>query len=247
MTSRTDSQTFAIRKMLRGSKKFAQNNGMPPVEATSSFAISGDIAELLWALTVQLNVSSVLEFGAGASSLVFADALTKQVNGRLTSIETDPAWCQKLWDANGITNSVDATMLHANLRLSLGQFGAFYAYDSRGPIAARQPFDLVFIDAPQWYFGREGCLHSCFDLLRVGAVIIVDDADRSGERAAIARWLRQFSGLRLVAFTPQYGKGGVAVLQVTKPLQRRTRPAFLVPQLIAAARMYRCRRKILES
>ena len=56
------------------------------MEGAGEWAISHDLAKVLWTLVRVLQPTSILEFGAGRSSLVIADALK---GGRLTSVDHD--------------------------------------------------------------------------------------------------------------------------------------------------------------
>ncbi|MGE5926930.1 MAG: hypothetical protein ACM357_06230, partial [Gemmatimonadota bacterium] len=91
--------------------------------------------------------------------------------------------------------------------------GAAWCYE-RAPavLAERGPFDLVLVDAPQSWIGRGGALHTAIPHLAKGALIVVDDAGREGERNLVGGWLRAYPGLRLAAFDPAFGRLGVAVL-----------------------------------
>jgi hypothetical protein len=88
-------------------------------------------------------------------------------------------------------------------------------------VAARGPYDLVFVDAPQRYYGRDGVLPLVAGSLCPGALLVLDDAGRDGERSAIQRWLRTYAGLELVVFDPRFGRYGVAILRANQRLTSR--------------------------
>ena len=104
------------------------------------------------------------------------------------------------------------------------------------------PFDFVLVDAPQSWVGRAGALHVAHAHLAPGAVIVVDDAGREGERNLIAGWLRAYPGLRLAAFDPEYGRLGVAVLVFDGNRRVRWDPLTMGGSLLDTFRNSRRRR-----
>lgn len=177
------------------------------------WAIAPEVARLLAGLVLDLRLADVLEFGAGSSSRVLAAALAER-GGRLTSVEQDPGWCAGAWREVERTAGVDARLVQAAPRLTLERRGVFFRFADAAPaLAQRGPFDLVLIDAPQFFYGRDGSLHLAWAHLAPGALIVLDDAGRSGERRTVRRWLRTYPGLRLLHFDPALGSNGVALLR----------------------------------
>ena len=205
----------------------AASAGDPAVEAalpdgSASWPITPALGRLLGKAVIEGNRRRVLEFGAGSSSVVFAAALARVGGGSLTSIESAPEWCAEPWARVTATPGVDARLIAAQPRLRPTRGGFIYRFDEAArAIAERGPFDLVLVDAPQFYFGRDGALPLAWSVLAAGALIVLDDAAREGERYTIARWLRTFPGLELVAFEPDLGGRGVAVLRRARDLPPR--------------------------
>ncbi|MGH7528518.1 MAG: class I SAM-dependent methyltransferase [Gemmatimonadales bacterium] len=188
----------------------------------ASYAISPAIGRVLARLVLDGSARNVLEIGAGSSSRVLARALMHSGGGRLTSIEQSPHWCRDEWAEVTATHGVDALMLVATPRLRVLREGVYYAYAGAAEaLAQRGPFDLLFIDAPQWYFGRDGGLHLAYDSLRQGAWIVLDDAGRPQERWAIRRWLQTYPGLEQVGFDSSLGRNGAAILRHSGDKTRR--------------------------
>jgi predicted O-methyltransferase YrrM len=176
-------------------------------------AITPALGRVLARLVVGQRRSRILEFGAGSSSVVFARALSLIGGGRLTSVEQMPKWCAERWASVQGIASVDARMIQADPRLTFGRGGLYYAYDvDKDLLAARGPYDLVFIDAPQSFYGRDGSLHLAYENLAPGAVIVLDDAARPSERHAIERWLAIYPGLSLEVHDREFASRGIAVL-----------------------------------
>lgn len=183
-------------------------------DGSSSWAITPSLGRLLARAVVTGGRRRILEFGAGSSSIAFAGALSAVGGGALTSIEGAPEWCTEQWSRVVEVQGVDARLVPAQLRLGLTPGGLAYRFDDAATaIAERGPFDFVLVDAPQFYYGRDGGLFLAWSSLADGALIVLDDAAREGERYTIARWLRAFPGLELLAFEPEFGGRGVAVLR----------------------------------
>lgn len=170
---------------------------------SSVYPISRALGSLLARLVLSGPVHNVLELGAGASSVVFAQALRLAGGGRLTTIEQDPSWCSDQWAAVTATPGIDAYLEVALPVFRLrGSFPCHLYATARRTVAVRGPYDLVFVDAPQRYYGRDGALPLVAGSLRPGALLVLDDAGRRGERATLHRWLQTYVGVELVSSTP---------------------------------------------
>ncbi|MBS1817573.1 MAG: class I SAM-dependent methyltransferase [Acidobacteria bacterium] len=181
------------------------------------WAVHLDTARVLAALMRKVQPASVLEFGAGRSSLVLARVLTQYGGGRLTSIEHQVKYAAPSWERIRGLATVDAVLKEAPVRLSASKHGLLYQYAGiASTLAARGPFDFVFIDAPPGQLGRDATLFQCASMLHGGAVIVLDDATRPAEQTAIRRWQRALP-LDLVSLIDN--TRGTAVLR----LRERTR------------------------
>ncbi len=179
---------------------------------SSEWPLPSRTAAFLARLIRRYELRRVLEFGAGTSSVVLAHALAER-GGMLTSLERSPEWCTAHWEAVRRLECVDARLVPSRLVFRAFRGGAALCYE-RAPVALaeRRPFDLVLVDAPQSWIGRAGAVHTALPHLAHGALIVVDDAGREGERNLLGGWLRAYPGLRLAAFDPDFGRLGVAVL-----------------------------------
>jgi predicted O-methyltransferase YrrM len=203
-----------------------------PDPVTPSWALAPETARLVGNLAVGLKSRSILEFGAGRSSLVLAAALAVTGGGRLTSIDHLPSYAQPAWSRVDEVPGVDAELLEAPLRLALDANGLRYVYDvDAAALERRGPFDLVLVDGPPFFFGRDGTVPAVLPWLAPGSVIVMDDARRRPEQGAIRRWLATRPGLDLVLMEPGFGGelgNGVAVLRYDgRPERRGSIAAFL--------------------
>jgi hypothetical protein len=79
--------------------------------------------------------------------------------------------------------------------------------DAAPDLSARAPYDLVLIDGPPGPLGRDWTLFAAIRYLRSGALVIVDDTARPGERRTVERWLRRWPGLSVVPAEPAMTRG----------------------------------------
>ena len=151
---------------------------------------------------------SVLEFGAGGST-VFFSGLTRSV----FSVEHDSSWCRRVLDViRGLGRINVSVMLrepddlrfvnnpeaHHDEYLSsnpLYRGMTFYNYVHTVDLCRDESFDLVVLDGR----ARLACLRRSLPKLRNGGFVLLDDSERSRYRNAsriLAGWSRQdFSGL----------------------------------------------------
>lgn len=133
----------------------------------------------------ELQPQTVVELGAGASTLVCAKALARNGGGRLISYDQHAGFAEATADwvaSQGVT----AELRHAPLRGTVpGWQGQWYELSE-----LPERIDLLIIDGPPWTVHPyiRGAAESLFDRLSPGAVVLLDDAARPGERIVARRW-----------------------------------------------------------
>jgi predicted O-methyltransferase YrrM len=191
-----------------------------PPDDSPDFVISRSMGRVVAGLVAAVLPRSVLEFGAGRSSVVFAAALAGTGGGRLTSVEHEPQYSVQAWQEAQRYALIDSALLHARLTLRLGSRGLFHRYVVPAhSLARRAPFDLIFVDGPPGSFGRTSTVLDIAPLVSAGALVVVDDSARPGERSAIARWERALPCTRLVDL-PGLARG-VTILELARPATAR--------------------------
>lgn len=204
-------------------KRFQDDIEVAIANCSGGWSISQDLARFLAHAVATLNSKNILEFGAGSSSLVLANSLSVSGGGKLTSIEQNPVWCTETWKLVNDKENVDSFMIVAQPKLSLGISGVYFCFkDCLEDIAYRGLYDLVLIDAPQYFFGRDGAVPIIYNYLAPNALIVMDDAERYNDRWTLFRWLRSYPGLKLVYYNPTFTKKGLAILR----FQSRKSPRF---------------------
>jgi predicted O-methyltransferase YrrM len=127
----------------------------------------------------------VVEFGAGASSLIIARALQMGGGGTQVSFDqhADFVEATRNWLAqHGLAADLRAVPL---VPAPPGWSGVWYDH---GPLP--DAIDLMVIDGPPWTvhpFTR-GAAASLFDHIAPGGVVMLDDGARPGERLIARRW-----------------------------------------------------------
>ena len=126
--------------------------------------------------------------------------------------------------------------------------GLFYGYTIvKESIARRAPYDLVIIDAPQYYYGRDGCLPLIYNHLAENALIVLDDAGRSGEKWSIFRWLETFPSLKLRYHDSGFPYDGIAILEHVGRPSIKISLTGLVTSLVSAYTNYNTRKQLAKS
>ncbi|MCW3837050.1 class I SAM-dependent methyltransferase [Sphingomonas canadensis] len=137
----------------------------------------------------QHQPQTVLELGAGASSLVIGRALQLHGGGRLIScdqhagfVDATRTWLQE----HGVEAELRATPFR---RPPNGWPGMWYDH---GPLPDR--IDLLIVDGPPWAIHPfvRGAADSLFDRIPVGGTVLLDDAARPGERVVARKWKRRW-------------------------------------------------------
>lgn len=132
---------------------------------------------------------TVVELGAGASSLVTARALQLHGGGKLISFDqhADFIDATRKWLAE---HGLEADMRAAALVPAPDGWPGYW-YDV-GALPER--IDMLVIDGPPWTIHPfvRGAAECLFDRIPIGGVVLLDDGARPGERVVAARWKRRW-------------------------------------------------------
>ena len=137
--------------------------------------------------------ATVVELGAGASTLVTAKALALNGGGRLVSFDQHGDFVEATRDwlaEHGLT----ADMHQAPLIGAPGDWPGLW-YDVHH---LPERIDLLVIDGPPWAIHPfvRGAAETLFDRVPVGGTVLLDDAARPGERVVAKRWRKRWPGFR---------------------------------------------------
>lgn len=149
--------------------------------------------QLILSRIAEARPQSVVELGAGASTLVTARALQLHGGGRLTSFDQhgDFVVATRAWLAD---HGVEADLRVAPLTAPPAGWPGLW-YD-----LANVPdrIDLLLIDGPHWTLHPfvRGAAEILFDRIAVGGMVMLDDGARPGERVVMARWRARWPDFR---------------------------------------------------
>lgn len=138
---------------------------------------------------LQARPQSVVELGAGATSLVIGRCLQMNGSGELVSFDQhgDFVAATGEWLRE---NGLSADLRYAPLGPPPGDWpGLWYQL-----AALPERIDLLVIDGPPWTTHPyvRGAAESLFDRIPSGGVVMLDDGARPGERVIAERWRRRW-------------------------------------------------------
>jgi predicted O-methyltransferase YrrM len=168
-----------------------------------AWALRPEALELVVEL-VSEGRTNVIECGSGVSTVTIARALSALGRGHVHALEHDSGWAATARTALADEELAEfATVVHAPL------VDGWYDRAALGELPAGG-VNVLLVDGPP--AGEPGIERSRYPALPElagrlawGAAIVLDDADRDGERWALERWLAEFP------ISPRPGPPGVAV------------------------------------
>jgi hypothetical protein len=181
------------------------------------------MAVLLRQIVDEIRPRAVLEFGAGPSTAVLAEALAAIGGGALTCVDDRLHLAAESLDRARAAGNVDLHVAESPIELRLTKNGIIYTYTAaREAILSRGPYDLVFIGAPRMAWGRHCTLPLVYGSLNDRALVVIDDGGRRRTRALVRRWLKTHGSLQVMKSDRKLGGRGVMVLVRSGRLLRRT-------------------------
>ena len=134
---------------------------------------------------------TIVECGSGESTVAIGAELARRRCGRLWSLEHDPVWAGRTRRGiarDGLADRVE--LICAPLRPHA--LGAAW-YDASAVARLPEAIDLLLVDGPPGDVTPNGlarypALPALAARLAPGALVILDDIHRAGERAVLARW-----------------------------------------------------------
>ena len=179
---------------------FLASHGISVQHPSLSLAVSPEMEEFLYTMTLAKDASSILELGSsnGVSTLYFAEALRLRGGGTVIATELETEKCATLRSnvaAVGLDNFVD---LHQG--------------DVFETVARIQgPFDIVFVDI--WASGYLDIFKAVEPLLTSGSVILADNMFTApGEVLPFKDYLRSLPHIRTTTLAFESGVEFAVVL-----------------------------------
>lgn len=147
------------------------------------------------------NRTSVLEFGAGISTILMARVIRKNnLKTRVTAVEHDQGWADSVKslltkeELNDYVTLIHAPLVNSTLSVDGNQWHDATLIDRA---IGDSKFDLVIIDGPPaWEPGKQKARYPAvpyvFDKLSSVFSIYLDDANRAGEKSLMEMWEKEF-------------------------------------------------------
>lgn len=188
----------------------------------NSWSLDDEVLRYLVTLVRRLRPRHILELGAGVSTRLLlraADRLDEPCS--ISSFDHDPEF---LDHASAQLRSESRGRLSLQFApLVSRRYGERYLpvyHVKREDFANAQPIDLCLVDGPPISLGgREGILYQVMEYCRPGTCILLDDADRPGERQALESWEAVFGPAIEIRRLDGFSKGlaSVIVREVVNP------------------------------
>jgi predicted O-methyltransferase YrrM len=176
--------------------------------------LAEDALRLVGSLVRHLAPRQIIEFGSGLSTrLLLGETQRLAPYCRIISVDHDPDYAYSAPDDDRLTLIIAPIVA----RQFCDVFLPTYRIDNAA-FTSHPPADMVIVDAPPATLGgREGALYQAISLSRPGTVILLDDANRDQERAALQR-VEETLGDAIEILRPEGFRKGLAILIVHEPI-----------------------------
>lgn len=167
---------------------------------TGNWAASCDFLALLARTILLQRPRLVVECGSGCSTVVAAYALRRAGGGRLVSLDDSEQYAERTRAellAHGLGGVAEVRV--APLEPCAPVDGIAARWYASGAIRDLEAIDLLVVDGPPATIdpmARLGALPVLHERLAAQGTVLLDDADRPGERACIERWQTLYPALR---------------------------------------------------
>jgi len=170
-----------------------------PYPPFGGWAIGGDCAQRLVSLIFSLRPRWILEAGSGLSTILAAQCLDRiGSDGMVISLEHEKKWLEETQAGLAQHEVSHRSQLHHTPLVDIELGGEGLAWYDIGSIKLPDEVGLIFIDGPPKAVGplaRYPAVPLLYDRLKLGGVILMDDAARAEELSAINRWKEEFPSL----------------------------------------------------
>jgi predicted O-methyltransferase YrrM len=166
-----------------------------PLRRPGHWAVSADFLIEISQRIIEDEPELVVELGSGLSTVVTALLLKHRGRGRMISIDHEAAFAATTrcdLAANDLTAFVEVRVAPL---LETRAFGGTRLWYDTQVLTDLTDIDLLVVDGPPMPIApdiRYPSLAFFWDRLRPGACVLLDDADREGERTILERWRAEF-------------------------------------------------------
>jgi predicted O-methyltransferase YrrM len=185
----------------------------------SDFSISPDAACALIQELYLKKPSTVIECGSGDSTIIIASCLRKIGNGQIISFEHDELWAKKSISLINSLNLQDiCKVIYAPLSNIEVDDSNWSWYSNFENSIKSEKIDMLFIDGPPSQkknneAPRYPAVPLCYSRFNDGAIVILDDAKRKGEKSYLETWKKKYN---LTGEIRLYYERGLGILRFKK-------------------------------
>lgn len=217
-SSNTDNAINVARIALQAAQEDASRvdlSWIDPLPPDNGWTLAPDALRFLTSLVTHLKPMHILEFGSGLSTQLLVRRCNELALAcGISSVDHDPEYCwtpiQKLTDT--IYPNVSLQIAPLVARECAGKLLPMYHLQPER-FASQYSVDLVVIDGPPTVLGgREGVLYQALEFARPGTLMLLDDANRPEEQAALAQWQCNLGETIEVIMLPGFAKGLAAII-----------------------------------
>jgi len=193
-----------IKKLIEESNLYQIPQNFNP----TGWELSGGSCKFLAYLIKETGAKKVLEFGSGYSSIVIAQELKKENNGKLISIDNSMLWSQKVesQENRNLGKIAELCVFHLKARIYHKKLLIFYDIP-KNFYEKYSKFDLVLVDGPHHDVGREAAMYDCFEQVKKGGIFIIDDSSSDHMQKTIRKWQKGFGDLIAISDFREFGHG----------------------------------------
>jgi predicted O-methyltransferase YrrM len=171
---------------------------MAPMPPSGKWALNPTGLLNLYALIEQHRPGLVVELGSGTSTVWLGYGVVQQRHGRVVSVDHLPDYAERTRLALGLHGLSSVTEVrHAPLtEIMVGD--DTYRWYEQSAFADLDQIDLLFIDGPPGSTGHDArypAVPLLLQRLADGALVVLDDIERTEEQQIVERWLQYVSGL----------------------------------------------------
>ena len=179
-----------------------------PMPATRGWAASPDFLLKVTEFIIEKKPKLILEASSGVSTLVAAQALSKNGSGRIISLEHDSKYLditRKMIELHGLQDIV--SLVYAPIK-EIDVNGRKWLWYDINNLKIDEGIDLLVIDGPPGStqkLARYPAVPLFYNKLNKEACILLDDGKRNDEKTTARLWANEFPSLRVEFF--QFEKG----------------------------------------
>ena len=205
-----------VSDLRRSSEEFVLGPGIE--EGAGESTLSPAALRFLGTLVRSRQPRMVIEFGSGLSTRLILQALRNIPGSRLFSVENSKLYLEQTRVSIPPEDEHHLVLVHAPLRplLFKGKLSLTYSARTLRSELPSVAADLMLIDGPLAFrYGREAVLYAARPWLGDGTIVVLDDAGRPPEQAALSHWKAVWGDDCEIQLVSDLGKG-LAVVEVQR-------------------------------